>query len=434
MRRVLMVSPHFPPDSSAASHRVRLLAPYLAAAGWEPTVVTLEHSAYESRLDPELEALVPPSVRIVRAPAWSARATRRFGVGDLGLRAFTGLRHTCRALLSAGNFDALFVTVYPVYPALLGAWLKSEFAVPFVLDYQDPWVGSWGDTVGGAADGSADLRSRVSRQLGKWLEPQAVRAADALVAVSRGTLTGIVERLPEAVNTPQLVIPVGFDEGDFERLASTHRRFEHFDDRDGNVHLSYVGTLLPTGLGTLRLLLRALANARRDDATATRLRLHFFVTSNQTTADRDRVMPIARELGVAEVITEHPARIDYLDALAVLSRSSAIVLLGSSEAHYTASKLYPALLARRPLLALFHEASSVVELLNEAGREPTVRVVTYGAAADSEQQLEKVACHLRALAAFPRYQVDDVSIDAVRAVSAPSLAGELAKLFEQVAA
>ena len=40
MRRVLMVSPHFPPDSSAASHRVRLLAPYLPDAGWQPTIVT----------------------------------------------------------------------------------------------------------------------------------------------------------------------------------------------------------------------------------------------------------------------------------------------------------------------------------------------------------------------------------------------------------
>src|SRR4026207_1305491 len=52
MRRVLMVTPHFPPDSSAASHRVRLLAPHLPAAGWRPTVVTLEPSGYEGRLAP----------------------------------------------------------------------------------------------------------------------------------------------------------------------------------------------------------------------------------------------------------------------------------------------------------------------------------------------------------------------------------------------
>ena len=31
-----MVTPHFPPDTMAATHRVRLLAPYLEQFGWEP--------------------------------------------------------------------------------------------------------------------------------------------------------------------------------------------------------------------------------------------------------------------------------------------------------------------------------------------------------------------------------------------------------------
>ena len=88
--------------------------------------------------------------------------------------------------------------------------------------------------------------------------------------------------------------------------------------------------------------------------------------------------PIARECGVADVVTEMPGRLDYLDALSVLTQASGILLLGSSERHYTASKLYPALLAQRPILALFHEASSVVSILRAAGAEPSVRVVTYG--------------------------------------------------------
>ena len=108
MRRVLIVSPHFPPDSSAASHRVRLLAPHLPAAGWQPTVVTLEPSGYEGRLDRELVALVPPSLEIVRAPVWPPSATRWLGLGDLGLRAYTGLRRVCRQRLAREHFDALF--------------------------------------------------------------------------------------------------------------------------------------------------------------------------------------------------------------------------------------------------------------------------------------------------------------------------------------
>ena len=90
LRRVLMVSPHFPPDSSAAAHRVRLLAPHLPDAGWTPTVVTLDPSAYEGRLDRDLEALVPKSLNIVRARVWRPAATRWAGLGDLGLRAGLG--------------------------------------------------------------------------------------------------------------------------------------------------------------------------------------------------------------------------------------------------------------------------------------------------------------------------------------------------------
>jgi hypothetical protein len=87
-RRVLLVSPHFPPDTNAASHRVRLLAPHLAGFGWEPTVLTVDPVDYEGRIDPALAALVPDSVRVVRCRAWNHRWTRRIGLGDLGLRSF----------------------------------------------------------------------------------------------------------------------------------------------------------------------------------------------------------------------------------------------------------------------------------------------------------------------------------------------------------
>ena len=434
MRRVLIVSPHFPPDSSAASHRVRLLAPHLANAGWSPTVVTLEPSAYEGRLDPELGALVPPCLDVVRAPAWSPASTRWAGLGDLGLRAFTGLKRTCRELLKRHRYHAVFITVYPVYPALIGPQLKAEFGLPFVLDYQDPWVGAWGRSVGGGPGGAIDWKSRASRRLGEWLEPHAVDAADALVAVSQGTIDGIVERIPSAGRLPHAVIPLGFEAADFDAVGGRRPATAGFDPSDGLVHLCYVGTLLPTGLETLRLLLGGLARARRDDPAAGRVRLHFFGTSNQSSSSAYRVLPCARECGVADAVTESPGRLDYLDALSVLTHASAILLLGSTERHYTASKLYPALLAKRSILALFHEASSVVSILRDAGSEPTVRVVAYDDRPSTDARIAEVACHLRALGANSSYRGADVSLDRVSSVSARMLAGQLAGLFDRVAA
>src|SRR5438132_13617639 len=191
-----MVSPHFPPDTNAATHRVRLLAPHLPARGWEPTVVAVDPRDYEGRLDPALADLVPPSLRVVHARAWPASLTRRLGIGDLGLRAFTGLLGTCVGLLRRQRFDALFVTIYPAYPALLGPWLKRRFGVPFVLDYQDPWVGAWGETAGPRVNGTPDLKSRASRLAAMRLEPLALRAADGVTAVSRATFEQALARNP----------------------------------------------------------------------------------------------------------------------------------------------------------------------------------------------------------------------------------------------
>ena len=177
MKRVLMVSPHFPPDTSAGAHRVRLLAPHLPDRGWEPTVLTVEPSGYEGRLDPDLADLVPASLRVIRVNALPADATRRVGLGDLGLRSLIALWHSCRMLLAREAFDALFITIYPTYPALLGPMLKRRHRVPFVLDYQDPWVGAWGKDVGGGHGGAADFKSRLTRAIADRAEPMVVRAA-----------------------------------------------------------------------------------------------------------------------------------------------------------------------------------------------------------------------------------------------------------------
>jgi glycosyl transferase family 4 len=432
IRRVLMVSPHFPPDSSAGTHRVRLLAPHLPAHGWEPTVVAVDPRDVEGRLDSELERLVPATLRVIRCRAWPVRRTRRLGLGDLGLRAFCGLRRACRALLAGERFDALFITVYPTYPALLGPRLKREFAVPFVLDYQDPWVGAWGESVGGGPDGGVDWKSRASRAVARRLEPLAARAADAITAVSTGTYEAVLARYPETAATPCAAIPLGGEPADFARLRERPGANVYFDPGDGRVHLCYVGTVLPLGFETLSALFVAAARLReRRQELYARLVFHFFGSSNQSAADApERVLPLARALGVADGVTEVASRIGYLDALRVLTQASAILLLGSSEPHYTASKLYPALLAERPLLAVCHEASGVVETLRRAARPPAARLVTYGDACRASSRVEAICDALAALAADPSYDRAAVDPQALAEFSAAALAGRLARVLD----
>src|SRR5262249_15985222 len=194
---------------------------------------------------------------------------------------------------------------YPVYPALLGPPLKQRFRVPFVLDYQDPWVGAWGATVGAGPNGSRDWKSPATRRLGTWLEPRAGAPAHAPVAVSQGALDPVVRRTRVADEVPGEAIPLGFEPADFERLGSRPRSHAYFDPADGRVHLCYVGTLLPAGIATLCTLLGAVRSlAARDQAAADRLRLHFFGTSNQSTSSRGVVAPSARESGADALVPQ----------------------------------------------------------------------------------------------------------------------------------
>ena len=429
-----MVSPHFPPDSSAAAHRVRLLAPHLPRHGWEPTVLTVDPRAYETRLDPDLARLVPAHLRVLRARAMPARLTRLVGVGDLGLRALPGLRRASAALLRRERFDAVFITTYPTYPALIGPWLKRAFGVPFVLDCQDPWVGAWGRSTGGGADGVPDLKSRLSRALAVRLERRAARAADAVTAVSPLIWEEMRARVPEIAGTPCAAIPLGAEAGDFAALRGRPPRRAYFDPEDGDVHVCSVGTLLPLGIETLRAVLGGVA-ALRDGRPELyrRLRLHFFGTSNQTAAEAaPRVLPVARALGVADRVTEVAPRVDYLDALAILTRAGAILAMGSSEPHYTASRLYPAVLAARPLLAVYHEASSGAEALRRIARPPAVRLVTYTDAERAPVRAGAIAAALSAVLECPAYDSNAVDVSALEAVSARAMAGELSRVLARV--
>jgi hypothetical protein len=193
-----------------------------------------------------------------------------------------------------------------------------------------------------------------------------------------------------------------------------------------------VGTLLPLGFETLRAFLGALSLLKmRAPDLFTRLRVHFVGTSNQTMGSLERVFPEARRLGVEEAVHEVPERIDYLDALNVLIRSDAILLMGSSEGHYTASKLFPALLARRPLLAIFHEESSVVDMLR-AARRSSLQLVTYGDHSRAESRVEEILASLRGLLDEPRAPVSGDDSRTLAGLSARSMAERLSNFLDSV--
>ena len=77
-------------------------------------------------------------------------------------------------------------------------------------------------------------------------------------------------------------------------------------------------------------------------------------------------MPLAERAGVSEMVSEHPHRIGYVDTLNHLERSSAVLVLGSTERHYTPSKVFQAMLSKRPVFAMLHAESTAVDMITRA--------------------------------------------------------------------
>jgi hypothetical protein len=233
-----------------------------------------------------------------------------------------------------------------------------------VLDFQDPWVSAWG------AAQPALSKAGLAHWLAVALEPRALRGADFITSVSEGQNAEMVMRCPWLEMEKTAAIPIGGDLDDFAALRDAPATHELLDDESDRLHLTYVGTFLPRAGSLVRTLFRAFARLRATEPSlAARIRMNFVGTSNQPNdISTFRVRPLAEVEGVGDVVREIPQRLPYLRALAWLARSRGLLLIGSDEPHYTASKIYPALMSGTPFVSLFHRASSAHAIVSRAGR------------------------------------------------------------------
>ena len=161
------------------------------------------------------------------------------------------------------------------------------------------------------------------------------------------------------------MLPFGAAESDYASLRTFEVRQTAFDPCDGKRHWVYVGVCGSYMTFALRSLFAALLRAlEKQPALRRDLRLHFIGTDyapkNRATKT---VEPLAREAGLTDMIVEQTDRLPYFEALQCLLDADALIVPGSDDPGYTASKIYPYILARKPLLAVFHESSTVINVL-----------------------------------------------------------------------
>ncbi|WP_295632404.1 glycosyltransferase [Novosphingobium sp.] len=426
MNRVLIVSLNFPPSTIASVHRARHLAKHLPAHGWQPRILTIDERFHKEPPDPGLAALVPADVDVVRLGALPYSATRWLGIGDLALRSLVPLKRALDRHCASFKPHVVLITGWPFYEMLLTRHLRKRFGVPVVLDFQDPWVSAEGATRPRLSKGG------LAHLLARTLEPFAVRPAAWITSVSDTQNAEMAARYPWFNGTRMTGIPIGGDPEDFDALRVAPPASSTIRLDPAMLNLCYVGTFLPRAGEVVRALFKgaALFRAEHPDL-AKRVRFVFVGTSNQPAGaavdpSSHRVMPIAADEGVADMVEEHPPRVPYLEALALQANAHAILMLGSDEPHYTASKIYPGMMSGRPFLSIFHAASSAHRILSEAGGGVALG---FGDLAELAEQPRAIALALERLATSPQ-SLGAVDPLAYAAVTADAVSQRFADVFE----
>jgi hypothetical protein len=366
VKRVLIISPHFPPLNAPDMQRIRMSLPHYPAQGWEPVVLTLEDKYQEGVREPELLATIPAAVRIIRIPAISVPVARWFGLGNTGLRMLPYLLWHGTRLLAGEKFDLIFFsnTQFITFP--LGRLWRSWFGVPYVIDIQDPWRTDYYERQGSRRP-PGGWKYQFARFQAWLLEGWSYRKAGAFMSVSSRYFEELSARYAWFAGRPAEVIRFGGSREDMRHAADHPLQQPLYDRSNDQIHLLYTGASGPVMPHSLSVLFDGLRRYREQwPDRAARLRLHFVGTSYVAPGKGvPSVLPVALACGVADLVTEIPHRIGHLEALRWQQEADALLLPGSSDLAYSPSKLYPYYLTGRPILGLVFRDSVMENLIDE---------------------------------------------------------------------
>ncbi len=432
--RILIISPHFPPTNAADMQRVRLLLPYFREAGVQAEVLAVEPEQVAAPEDTWLQAGLPADVPVHRVKALGLEWGKIPGLGTLSCRALRAIRRKGEELLgreadrgdqTSGvgsqmsevgdrmpGFDLVYFSTTQFGIHVLGPEWKRKFGVPFVMDYQDPWVNDYYREHPDIVPPGGPVKYGLASWMSRRQEPKVLRECAGITSVSAAYPEQLQARYPwlqiEEVFTakaqrkqsvaeqememgglrspsfgnrqpttdngqptatfhslPSLVLPFPGDERDLKRVRESEVRQAVFDPNDGKRHWVYIGRGGEDMALAVRGILAAISDLRPQIAD---VRIHFIGTSYAAAGRGAKTIEaLAADYGLDQIVDEHPDRIRYSETLRCLLDADALIIPGSDDPGYTASKIYPYLLAERPLLAVFHEKSSVVDLIREVG-------------------------------------------------------------------
>ena len=422
MKRVLIISPHFPPVNAPDMQRVRVSLPGFVEGGWAVTVLTVDDPTPTAPIEPELNATVPAGVQVERAYCFSRQWTAWFGVNNVALRSLPFLFFRGYRLLLSRRYDVVYfsTTMFIVLP--FGRLWKILCGVPYVIDLQDPWISDFYERPG-APRPPGGWKYRVAQGLGRSLEGWTMRGVSRLIVVSSVYADSLRARYAGLQNLRATELPFGSPDSDLRHLRATMESRRPILPT-GELRLVFAGALGPGMLVAVEVLFAAMAEARQAGLAVS---AHFFGTSySPNSQGRPVTLELATKHGLQSCVHEQPNRLRYFDALQVTLEGEANLLLGSTDLAFTPSKILMVLAAGKPVLALAPTGSAMVQRLTQLGQN----CLSFPTGGRDKPSVASVAAQLRAIA---RHQVAPPDVTRLEVYGARALAGRQMEIFTAVA-
>lgn len=347
--------------------RVRTSLPYFRKFGWEAELVVVDEQYVDMSRDVLLLESVPTDIPIHKVGAFDKKLTSKFGLGSIALRSLYFFKKKVNKLLRTKEFDLIYfsTTQFPV--CVLGPYWKKKFNIPYVIDMQDPWHS---DYYQGKPKNERPKKYWFSYRMNKRLEAIAMRNVDGIISVSEVYIKTLKERYPNVVDKPCKAITFGAFERDFDIAAQHDSNLElAYHLSNDRINIVYIGRGGFDMADTLSILFKNFKKGLEEDKDLfNNVCLHFIGTSYAPKGEgAQTIFPLAKKMGIEQFVREETDRITYYESLKNLKNADGLLIIGSNDKAYTASKIFPYILAKKPLLAIFDANSSthvIIETCN----------------------------------------------------------------------
>lgn len=353
-KNLLVVAFQFPPMSgSSGLLRAVKFCRYLPEFGWTPTVITAHPRMYE-QVDARQLTLIPEGLDVVRAAGLDTkrhlsirgRYSRLLALPDPWVSWALGAVPSALWKIRQKKIDVLFTT-FPIATSVwIGLVLHRLTGKPWVVDFRDSMTED------------EYPRDRTTWRVWRWLERQAVQRASLLLFTAESAIRMYRKRYPDLAEEKCLLLPNGYDEGDFAALPQPGAATAN----SGPLQLLHSGLIYPEERDP-RPFFRAIARLKQDGKISRQsIRVNLRAPGFEEAYSKE-----IADLGIADIVQLLP-RIPYAQALEEYAASDALLLMQAKNCdHQIPAKAYEYFRLGRPILALTSETGDTASLLRQVG-------------------------------------------------------------------